>query len=293
VVVDELAIREVLLPLDGSAFALAALPTARALAERLGAELSTISLANNARDARRLEQDATAALGRGNGTVHVVRGDDPAAAIGDRAAVLESCVVCMSTRGRGRVAGAVIGSVARAVLESTSAPVIAVGPEADRPPFLVGRPRRRPRHWPAPLSIPRLVACVDGSHTSEMVLPAAAAWSRALDMQLAIVTVAEPAAGGAGGTGPNRYGPPDPEQYVERLTADWRQHDAAVVGTVVRDPLGVEAGLAAHLRAHPAGLIALATRALTGLPRIRLGAAGADIVRRVPVPALIVHAGVE
>jgi nucleotide-binding universal stress UspA family protein len=289
--VDELVIRHVLLPLDGSEFALAAMPTALALTDRLGAALSTISVANNDRDAQRLEQHATAALGRANDAVHVVRGDDPAAAIAERAAELDACVVCMSTRGRGRVAGAVLGSVARAVLESTRAPVIALGPEADRPEFFVGRPRRRPRSWPEPLSISRLVACVDGSHASEMVLPAARAWSRALNMQLEIVTVAEATTGVVGGAGTNRYGPPDPEEYVERLAADWRGDEGDVVSTVVRDPIGVAAGLAAHVRAHPAGLIALATRALTGLHRFRLGAAGADIVRRVPIPALVVHAG--
>ena len=86
--------------------------------------------------------------------------------------------------GRGRVAGAMIGSVARAVLQSSMAPMLAVGPQADRPPLLVGRPRRRPGSWPKPLSVRRLVACVDGSAASEAVLPVATQWAKAFEMSL-------------------------------------------------------------------------------------------------------------
>ena len=95
--------------------------------------------------------------------LHIVVGDDPAGAIDGRAREFGSCVVCMSTRGRGRVAGTMVGSVARAELAQSQSPVVLVGPQADRPPSLVGRPqRRRPSNWPAPLSVKRLVACVEG-----------------------------------------------------------------------------------------------------------------------------------
>ena len=44
--VPDLRVRHVLVPVDGSEFALQALPTARALAERLDAELQTVSVAS-------------------------------------------------------------------------------------------------------------------------------------------------------------------------------------------------------------------------------------------------------
>lgn len=287
--------RYVLLPLDGSAFALAALPTARALSERFGADLMTISVAADEREAGRLHRHAVESLGDGDsGAVRarVVIGADPAQAITARAAELGSCLVCLSTRGRGRVAGTVIGSVARAVLQSSTAPMVAVGPEADRPGALVGRPRRRPASWPEPLSVRRLVACVDGSSASEAVLPVAAGWARALDMRLAIVTVAEDVVTTHGaGPAPNRFGPPQPTRYVEQLADRWKDVVPGTVGEVVLDPIGVVSGLRAHLAARPAGLVAVATHARAGLDRLRLGAVAADIVRTSTAPALVIAPG--
>ena len=67
----ELQVRHVLVPLDGSEFALRALPTARVLAERLGAELQTISVAEGD-EVDRLRNLASAAIG-----VRVGDGEDP------------------------------------------------------------------------------------------------------------------------------------------------------------------------------------------------------------------------
>jgi nucleotide-binding universal stress UspA family protein len=78
--------------------------------------------------------------------------------------------------------------VARSLLQRSAEPLIALGPAADNPGW-----SPRPRGWPEPLSVPRLVACVDGSATSEQILPLAAAWAAALDMSLTIITVIEDA----------------------------------------------------------------------------------------------------
>jgi nucleotide-binding universal stress UspA family protein len=285
------SIRHVLLPLDGSGFALAAMPTAQALAERFGAELLTISVAIDERRAERLRRHALESLGdhAGEERVQVVVSDDAAAAITGHAAEVGPCVVCMSTRGRGRLIGTMIGSVARAVLQSSLTPVIAVGPQADRPPALVGRPPRRPSSWPEPLSVGRIVACVDGSPAAEAVLPVAARWAAALEMRLSILTVAEEAATTVGGARPNRLGPRDPGEYVERLAQRWSGivPDGAI-GEVGFTPTSVSSGLRRYLGGHPAGLVALTTHARTGLDRIRLGATAADIVRTSTAPALVV-----
>ena len=291
--VTPLRIRHVVLPLDGSEFAAAALYTARALSERFGAELVTISVAADERSAAPLREYTAQLLARevDDDRRHVAIATDPAPAIVDYASELASSVVCMSTRGRGRVAGAVIGSVTRAVLQLSNAPVVAVGPQADRPPALVGRPRRRPASWPEPLAVRRLVACVDGSAPSETVLPVAAQWAAALDMALTIMTVAEDAQMPIGRGRPgNRFGPPDPTDYVARLAAQWRDVVAVTDGQVVYSPISVASGLESHLLAQPAGLVAVTTHARTGFDRIRLGAAAADIVRTSTEPALVVPA---
>lgn len=286
-----LSFDHVLLPLDGSSFAAAALPTARALADHFDAELVTISVASDEREAARLRRSVPRSLGHDvpSSDLHIVVADDPAAAIDARARELASCVVCMSTRGRGRVAGSMIGSVARAELTQSESPVVAVGPQADRPPSLVGRPhRRRPANWPAPLSIKRLVACVDGTADSETALPVASRWALALGMQLSIVTFVDAAANVAGAESGSLFGPPEPGAYVENLAARWGTVVPDVVGEVVWDPISVASGLRAHLDAQPAGLVALAAHARSGLERLRLGATAADIVRTSTAPSLVV-----
>ena len=292
-VVDEpggpLRFEHVLLPLDGSDFALAAMPTARALSFRFAAQLQVISVADDEADADRLVRHAGASLGadRLDEQVHVVIGADPADAITARSAALASCLVCMSTRGRGRVAGTLIGSVTRQVLQSSPTPLIAVGPLADRPGHLVDRPLRRPRKWPEPLSVGGITACVDGSPESEAVLAEAARWAAALGVRLSVLTVAEDAPRALDGTRPNRFGPADPQRYVTELADWWRQHVDAV-GEVAFDPLGVATGVAAHLAARPTALLALTTHARSGLERIRLGATAADIVYKSTAPVLVV-----
>ena len=93
-VVDDLGrplrFEHVLLPLDGSEFALAAMPTARALSVRFGAQLQVISVADDEADADRLVRHARASLGADlvDEQVHVVVGADPADAITARAVAL-------------------------------------------------------------------------------------------------------------------------------------------------------------------------------------------------------------
>lgn len=274
--------RHVLVPLDGSELALQAMPTARALCERFGAELQTISVAGAEDDGARLRALASAELGVevGDPRSHVVAlaSGDPVDAIAGRAEELDACVVCMTTHGRGRLHGAVVGSVARSVLQRSIGPVVALGPMADNPGW-----SPRPRRWPEPLSVPRIVACVDGSETSQQVLPLAAAWARALGMSLTILTVVadepppiRPSADRAGTAAD-----------VNSLVQTWGGTVPDIDGEVVRDPFGPASGVRVHLDQRPAGLVALTTHARSGADRIRFGATGADIVRASPAPCLV------
>jgi nucleotide-binding universal stress UspA family protein len=156
VTLPDLQVRHVLVPLDGSEFALQALPTARALAERFGAALHAISVAAADDDAKRLGALAAAALGveAGDDRALVVLGGEPAEEIARQADELDRCVVCMSTHGRGRLHGALVGSVARSVLQRSSGAIVALGPSADNPgwtPRLAGGPShsRCPGSWRA------------------------------------------------------------------------------------------------------------------------------------------------
>jgi nucleotide-binding universal stress UspA family protein len=264
--------------LDGSDLALQAMPTARVLARRFDAQLHTVTVARGA-EIDRARAHASSALGvpLDDERVHVVDGGDPAEVIAKRAGSLGSCLVCLATHGRGRLRGALIGSVARSLLQRSGDPVVALGPLADNP----GR-SPRPRSWPEPLSVPRIVACVDGSDASEQVLPLAAAWAQALDMSLSILTVVED-------DRPTlRHDErADAEGYIEKLVQQWRAVVPHTDGEVLRDPIGPASAIRAHLDERAAGLVALTTHARSGVQRLRLGATAASIVHASVVPCLV------
>lgn len=278
--------RHVLVPLDGSEFALQAMPTARALARRFGADLHTVSVTAGEDDAVRLGTLAAAALRveAGDERVFVVDEGDAAEVIAGRAEALGSCLVCLTTHGRGRLRGAAVGSVARSLVQASPGPIVALGPSADNPGW-----SPRPRSWPEPLSVPRIVACVDGGELSEQVLPMAASWARALDMSLTILTVVEDVPPPISGEGEQKhYGSGvDAPSYIDELVQRWQGVVADVDGVVVSDPISPAGGVRLHLDQRPAGLIALTTNARSGLQRIRFGAAAASIVHASIAPCLV------
>jgi nucleotide-binding universal stress UspA family protein len=279
-----IAVEHVLVPLDGSEFAAFAVPAARALAERLGADTHAITVTQKADEVDRLRADVASALrtGVGDERVAVVVGADPADEIARRARDLEPSVVCLTTHGRGRVGGALLGSVATALLQRSRDPIVAIGPHALDD---AGAPR------PNPSFVGRLVACVDGSPASEAVLPVAAAWARVLGMSMTILTVAEPVPEPLrpdGGWG-RHHGPDgDADEYVAGLAQQWQLDGVEVTGAVEYDPIGPAAGLAAHLERQPAGLVAVTTHARAGLARLVLGSSSASIMHASVAPVIVV-----
>lgn len=280
-----LQLENVLVALDGSELALQAMPTARALGARLGADVHTISVARDGGRVDQLRALASGALGVDidDPRVVVVEHGEPADAIERRARELDPSVVCLTTHGRGRLGGALVGSVARTLVQRSPNPVVALGPMADNPGWTP-----RPRSWPEPLSVPRLVACVDGTATSEQVLPIAATWARALEMSLTILTVT--------GDGPTpvrqpeetRYGShAGAEEYVEHLVQTWRNQLPATDGEVLRDPIGPASAIRLHLDQRPAGLVAVTTHARSGMQRALMGAVAASIVHASVAPCLV------
>lgn len=277
----------VLVPLDGSKRARAALPTARALAAAFDAELHTIKVVHDfaGLDRSGLAERPLDPLGRRERSI-VRIGGDPAAAIHERAQELGGSLICVSTRARGRLGRAVFGSVAAAVVQG-SCPTVVVGPVAERP--LWSPPSRS---WPPPLSSPRIVAYVDGSHASESVLPMAAQWARALDKQLTILAIADDVPPQVRGTGRDRRFAPHAtaEEYVEHLATTWSAHVPQVRGAVRRDPIGPASGVRAHLRASPAALVVVGTQLRSGFRAEGRAVDSARIVRVSTAPCLVVPA---
>src|SRR3954454_20618850 len=102
-----------------------------------------------------------------------------------------------------------------------------------------------------------------------------------------ILTVAEDAAPAPDGTKPNRFGPADPQRYVDDLADRWRRV-VPCVGEVAFDPIDVADGVRAHLAGQPAAILALTAHGRAGLARVRLGATAADIVHTSSAPTLVV-----
>ena len=162
--------------------------------------------------------------------------------------------------------------------------MVALGPSADNP----GR-TPRPRRWPEPLSAPHIVAYVDGSATSEQVLPMVGAWARPLGMAMTILTVVDDVPRPISGERqPSRYGPDgDAERYIEALVGQWSGGAANVDGEVIRDPIGPAGGVRVHLDERPASLVAVTTHARSGMQHARLGAAAASTVHASVAPCLV------
>jgi nucleotide-binding universal stress UspA family protein len=257
------------------------------LAERFGADLRTMSVATSSDAAVRLFDEVSPTLdddAASDHTVVVARGG-PGDEIARRADELGSCLVCLSTHARGRVSGALLGSVAETVLQRSGEPIVALGPSADRPGW-----SPTPSRWPAPLSVARVIACVDGSEASEAVLPVAATWARSLGMSLTVLTVVDDAPTETRSSRPaSRYGPTgDAADYVAELAQKLRDDALDVDGLVLRDPIGPASAVRAHLAERPAGLVVVGTRARSGLHRLVGGAGAASIVRASIAPCLVV-----
>jgi len=261
----------VLVPLDGSGLSEHALEPARWLAAQLGATVHTVvvgfvdnpgwyaSYVHSLRD--RWPQVIP----------HFVGDLDVAGGITATARSLEHCLVVMGTHGRSRTA-ALLGSTFTEVARSQVEPLVAVGPNAGVPA----------------MDAHRVVACVDGTRTSEQILPLASAWARRLGATLDIVFVVDPVAPLPTHAERRHHGlPVEPTAYVNGLT---RLPELAGVPTeahVAVAPLGPGEGLVDHLRDHPATLVATTSRLRTRMDRALHGSATARIIHASPVPVLV------
>jgi nucleotide-binding universal stress UspA family protein len=311
------------LGLDGSALAEAALPLAGQLARaskaRLalvravpaGVLLAPIDAANpnvlrhvapdRAADAdpltaRALAREAAASRAkvaadlreRGVASETVVVPGAPADVLLGEARVRHADAIVLTTHGRSGLGRLVYGSVAETVLANSARPVLLVR---------AGLPPREPHPSDAPL---RLLVPLDGSPPGEKVLPVATRLASSLAADVCIVRVVPSSLSSAAGKSRLGSRPDDPRRslleraarsYVAEIARGLRSHGLSVTTTVGTGH--ASDGIIAAAEACDATLVVMATHGRTGVARAVLGSVALDVLRRGSRPVFVVRPPTE
>ena len=174
-------------------------------------------------------------------------------------------LIVMGTAARSR-GGAVIESVAEAVLEETAAPALLVGPHV-----AVGD------SWPSG----DMFICTDGTPESEVIVDDAAKWADALDLRPWVLTSADPdeIPTGMGSDFIETGHVSRVARKIGSLTGREANFD------VVHDEDPAD-GIVRYVGDHPAALIVVATEGRKGWSRLVHGSVAMSIVHDAPCPVL-------
>lgn len=262
----------VVVPLDGSERARAALRPAATVARGSGASLTLLSAVTNITD-RTIVEDELEADARTDADDLLVEtcvrsiGDSAGQAIVNEAET-DGALVCLTSHGHGGVGRLALGSVAADVVRLSSAPVLVIGPAVDA--------LRTPLDGP-------IVTCLDGSDEAEVVLAVTSAWSSTFDLPLWFVRVVEPAA--IAGLEPR-------SARLDVVEGGYLAHVAGRLSTESGwellhgpDPARAIDRCADRL---PASMIAMATHGRTGTRHAGIGSVALQVVHHAPCPVLLV-----
>jgi nucleotide-binding universal stress UspA family protein len=289
---------KVIVPLDGSREAAAALPIARALATLDGASMSLVRVihrpaglfaahANEVREASAyLDEVVRERLGGVDYPVSThVRSGDVVESILEEVGEGGAGVIVMATRGHAGVVRAVLGSVSSELLSKSPVPVVLV------------RAGARPVDGLRQILVP-----IDGSPESEQSLAPVAELAAITGAKVTLLHVVEPSriptwaseASASYELGQyvkpaevNRRALEEARQYVDRL-AD--RFTTRLIPTEALTILGeVPTTITDTAEALAADLIVMRTRAHTGAARAVLGSVADAVVRSTTIPVMLVR----
>lgn len=302
----------ILVPLDGSRLAAAALPYATALAFVTGARISLLAIVESATerigtpsaaaqegDERRvtesaayLESVAIPLRARGLAVTTGVRHGNPAEEILADTEAEECSLVVMSTHGRTGLERARAGSVAQHVLRHAVVPTLVVPPGNDA---ATGDSA----------AIAGVTVPLDGSPLAEEALPMATRIAIALSVPLTLLRIIPSLtyqASAGWGYGYSAYYPVSEE--MERDEEQAVEEYLAAIATRLRAPgLEVETRwersvtskaeemIAAYLAKRPASIAVMASHGRGGVLRWALGSTAEGVLDQSPCPLMIVRAG--
>jgi len=280
-------IASVLVPLDGSALAEAALPIGKAIAARAGIPLRLVRVIDHERTAeaeRQAEHAVWEVARRADIEAQLrVRVGDAAEEILREAGDLPRPLVVMTTHGRSGLGRWLIGSVADKVVRGGVAPVLLL------------------RSGVAPIdpeAVHRMLVPLDGSALAEDALPLAVALAHTFAAELHLARVAETTRLFTL-TGTSQS--PVPNTVLEEMVADLETEasdylrpiverlraDGVPLRAVVLDGIPVEA-LLAYATTHEIGLVVVATHGRGGFNRLVLGSVAERLLRQGQTPILMV-----
>jgi len=274
----------ILVPLDGSPEARAALPYAAALAAP-GTEIVLLTVVRSGGDAdaaRAYLETAAQRLRVAGQTVRTeVAVGDPAQRIVDTAANLDAEMVAMASHGRGALGRLIYGSVADRVAREATIPTMVV----------------RARQVEAePVGITRLVVPLDGSPRAETALPVATAISRRLGTAIVLVRVVDltelmPPAVGMGEAIPfeiydeaEKEMEQEAQDYLDAMAKKLHDQGLPVATSVLLGPPATAIQEATHL----GDVLVLSSHERTGVMRWLLGSVAEKLTREDESPVILV-----
>jgi nucleotide-binding universal stress UspA family protein len=296
--------KNVMVPLDGSAFAEQALPLAMLLTRHTDAVLRLVmvhdtrplgervpSVQGEQADLQlrawrkeylgRVADDVAARTGR-RPEITLLAGPAVAPALVRNAARRGANLIVMSTHGRGGLNRLWLGSVADSLVRRARVPTLLVRPGGDAPVA-------------APPRIRRVLAAVDGSDLAESAVVQAAALCRTVDAACSIVRVVEQPMMPV-----SSYMPHTGRLNQEELEAQQRRAEAYLRELVARSPwlpasvrtevvVGMNPAetILRTAEAETADVIAVGTRGLGGAARLVVGSVADKVIRGAKVPVLV------
>lgn len=313
--------RNVLVPLDGSNFSLAALPIAISLAERTegAVQLATsvptlppvVPSAGNEGPVRgwfeeeRLRaseflEKTKAALRESGATVAIhtkVLEGDPADSLNERIRKTDVDLVVMTTHGRGPFQRAWLGSVADGLPRQAPCPILLWRPEEDRDDATKTSGEARVDLKARP-SFGVIVAPFDGSEASDAMLPEAIAMARTFGARLHLMRVVvdgvrfvSPYIPDAAREERGREEEMEEARAaLEALAVEARKEEVETTVELIEahDPA---TGIFALRERVGADLIAMSTRGRGGVARLVLGSTADKVIRGARVPVLVHRTG--
>ncbi len=287
----------IIVPLDGSDLAFAAIPYALTLAQAAHGSVTLLRAVPRRQDPVReeeelaqTEQALNALAGRLRAPGRQIEVDaivgDPAAAIVRYAERIPEGLIAMTTHGHGGIAHWAFGSVARKVLTTATGPTLIV------------RPKEAPAHPERSATIRAMLVPLDGSERAEAALPLVKELTVALDARVTlarVVAIPPPAIAVV----PNVAPPP---AYLEQPIGEaWEpvdtylqavREEVAAVGVTAATamPVGEAAeALLDLLRAEAYHLIIMTTHGRTGITRWTMGSVAERLVEGSHIPILLLR----